>query len=50
MLCFSTVPFDEDQHDKSVWFFDHDYLENMYAMFKKVNGKYLSFRRKTVKR
>lgn len=35
----STVPFDEDERDKSVWFLDHDYLENMYAMFKKVNAK-----------
>jgi 26S proteasome regulatory subunit N8 len=34
-----TVPFDEDERDKSVWFLDHDYLENMYAMFKKVNAK-----------
>lgn len=33
------VPFDEDERDKSVWFLDHDYLENMYAMFKKVNAK-----------
>ncbi|WAR11796.1 PSMD7-like protein [Mya arenaria] len=32
------VPFDEDAHDKSVWFLDHDYLEQMYSMFKKVNG------------
>ncbi|PSN52000.1 26S proteasome non-ATPase regulatory subunit 7 [Blattella germanica] len=32
------VPFDEDDKDKSVWFLDHDYLENMYGMFKKVNG------------
>lgn len=22
-----------------MWFLDHDYLENMYGMFKKVNGK-----------
>ena len=35
------VPFDEDDKDKSVWFLDHDYLENMYGMFKKVNGKYI---------
>ena len=34
-----TVPFDEDDHDKSVWYLDHDYLESMYTMFKKVNGK-----------
>ncbi|XP_055504937.1 26S proteasome non-ATPase regulatory subunit 7 [Leucoraja erinacea] len=33
------VPFDEDEKDDSVWFLDHDYLENMYGMFKKVNGK-----------
>lgn len=33
------VPFDEDEKDKSVWFLDHDYLENMYTMFKKVNGQ-----------
>jgi len=36
-----SVPFDEDDKDKSVWFLDHDYLENMYGMFKKVNGKEL---------
>ncbi|MBV96190.1 26S proteasome non-ATPase regulatory subunit 7, partial [Eschrichtius robustus] len=29
------VPFDEDDKDDSVWFLDHDYLENMYGMFKK---------------
>lgn len=33
------VPFDEDERDRSVWFLDHDYLENMYSMFKKVNAK-----------
>ncbi|XP_037936480.1 26S proteasome non-ATPase regulatory subunit 7 [Teleopsis dalmanni] len=33
------VPFDEDERDKSVWFLDHDYLENMYGMFKKVNAR-----------
>lgn len=33
------VPFDEDDKDDSVWFLDHDYLENMYGMFKKVNGE-----------
>ena len=22
-----------------MWFLDHEYLENMYAMFKKVNAK-----------
>lgn len=34
-----SVPFDEDEKDNSVWFLDHDYLENMYGMFKKVNAK-----------
>ncbi|ESO91076.1 hypothetical protein LOTGIDRAFT_191571 [Lottia gigantea] len=33
------VPFDEDERDKKVWFLDHDYLECMYGMFKKVNAK-----------
>uniref|UniRef100_A0A6M2DNK1 26S proteasome non-ATPase regulatory subunit 7 n=1 Tax=Xenopsylla cheopis TaxID=163159 RepID=A0A6M2DNK1_XENCH len=33
------VPFDEDEKDRSVWFLDHDYLENMYGMFKKVNAR-----------
>lgn len=37
-LNYISVPFDEDAHDKSVWFLDHDYLECMYGMFKKVNG------------
>ena len=33
------VPFDEDEKDPTVWFLDHQYLEQMYAMFKKVNAK-----------
>lgn len=33
------VPFDEEDKDKDVWFLDHEYLENMYAMFKKVNAR-----------
>ena len=33
------VPFDEDNRDRSVWFLDHDYLESMATMFKKVNAK-----------
>ena len=32
------VPFDEDEREPSVWFLDHNYLENMTAMFRKVNG------------
>ena len=34
-----TVPFEEDDHDPSIWFLDHSYLEIMYRMFKKVNGE-----------
>lgn len=33
------VPFDEDDREADVWFLDHDYLENMYGMFKKVNAR-----------
>ena len=33
------VPFEEDSKDPSIWFLDHDYLENMYHMFKKVTAK-----------
>jgi len=33
------VPFEEDEKDKNVWFIDHDYLENMANMFKKVNAR-----------
>ena len=40
LLPLFSVPFDEDDHDKSVWYIDHDYLESMYTMFKKVNGEF----------
>ena len=43
MFLFDLVPFDEDDKDRSVWFLDHDYLEQMYGMFKKVNGGSLTF-------
>lgn len=33
------VPFDEDDRDHSVWFLDHNYLENMSAMSRKVNSR-----------
>ena len=36
---FFLVPFDEEEKEKEVWFLDHEYLENMYTMFRKVNGK-----------
>lgn len=33
------LPFEEDDKDPKIWFLDHNYLENMFAMFKKVNGE-----------
>ncbi|CAO3592721.1 unnamed protein product [Absidia cylindrospora] len=33
------VPFEEDEKDPSVWFLDHNYVEAMNDMFKKVNAK-----------
>lgn len=36
------VPFEEDLKDPSVWFLDHNFLETMFWMFKKVNSKFSS--------
>lgn len=33
------VPFEEDEKDSSTWFLDHDYLDNMFGMFRKVNAR-----------
>ncbi|KAH3731906.1 26S proteasome subunit RPN8 [Pelomyxa schiedti] len=33
------VPADDDRNDPRVWFFDHNYVENMYAMYRKVNAR-----------
>jgi len=33
------LPFDEEEKEKDVWFLDHEYLENMYTMFRKVNAR-----------
>lgn len=32
------MPFEEDPKDSSIWFLDHNFHEQMHAMFKKVNG------------
>ncbi|KAI7823265.1 maintenance of mitochondrial structure and function-domain-containing protein [Gamsiella multidivaricata] len=32
------VPFEEDEKDPSVWFLDHNYVEAMNDMFRKVNA------------
>ena len=37
------VPFEEDLGNPSVWFLDHNFLYNMYWMFKKVNCKFIFF-------
>lgn len=34
------VPFEEDLSNPTVWFLDHNFLESMFWMFKKVNSKY----------
>lgn len=36
--CFA-VPFEEDLKDPSIFFLDHDYLETMFSMFKKIAAK-----------
>lgn len=33
------VPFEEDSKNPAVFYLDHNYLENMLAMFRKVNAK-----------
>jgi 26S proteasome regulatory subunit N8 len=33
------VPFEEDSKDSSIWFLDHNYLEQLHTMFKKVNAR-----------
>eukprot|EP00026_Physarum_polycephalum_P011863 Phypoly_transcript_12110.p1 GENE.Phypoly_transcript_12110~~Phypoly_transcript_12110.p1 ORF type:complete len:332 (+),score=99.30 Phypoly_transcript_12110:120-1115(+) len=33
------VPFEEDEQNPSIWFLDHNFHENMWAMFKKVNAR-----------
>ncbi|KAI3618473.1 hypothetical protein CBS9595_002836 [Malassezia furfur] len=34
------VPFEEDERDGKTWFLDHDYIEGMMEMFKKMIGWY----------
>ncbi|MCJ1483088.1 proteasome regulatory particle subunit [Schaereria dolodes] len=36
---YSIVPFEEDDKDPSVWFLDHNYVESMNDMFKKINAR-----------
>jgi proteasome lid subunit RPN8/RPN11 len=32
------IPFEEDDKDSKSWFLDHNYVQEMYDMFRKVNG------------
>lgn len=32
------VPFEEDLKNPLIWYLDHNYLESMFYMFKKING------------
>lgn len=34
------VPFEEDLNNPKVWFLDHNFLESMFWMFKKVNSEF----------
>eukprot|EP01068_Selenidium_serpulae_P014918 Selendium_serpulae@DN6159_c1_g1_i1.p1 len=36
--CFG-LPFEEDSKDSTVWFLDHNFHEQMFYMFKKINAK-----------
>ena len=33
------MPFEEDERDPSVWFLDHNFIESMGDMFKKINAR-----------
>jgi len=35
--CYA-VPFEEDERDLKIWYLDHSFHEQMFAMFKKVNA------------
>eukprot|EP00294_Goniomonas_avonlea_P016568 CAMPEP_0114554354 /NCGR_PEP_ID=MMETSP0114-20121206/8169_1 /TAXON_ID=31324 /ORGANISM="Goniomonas sp, Strain m" /LENGTH=321 /DNA_ID=CAMNT_0001739403 /DNA_START=20 /DNA_END=985 /DNA_ORIENTATION=- len=39
VLSSFAVPFEEDERDPSIWYLDHNFLENMAAMFRKVNAR-----------
>jgi 26S proteasome regulatory subunit N8 len=32
------VPFEEDSRNPNVWYLDHNFLESMFGMFKKVRA------------
>ena len=42
------VPFEEDLSNPTVWFLDHNFLETMFYMFKKVNSKSIIHNRRAI--
>lgn len=34
----SGIPFEEDEKDSLTWFLDHNYIESVFDLFKKVDG------------
>jgi hypothetical protein len=38
-----SVPFEEEMKNPKIWYLDHNYLESMFHMFKKVNGESSNF-------
>lgn len=37
------VPFEEDEKDSKTWFLDHNFVEGMRDMFRKVNGLFYEY-------
>lgn len=37
------VPFEEDKRDGNIWFLDHNYLDEMAGMFRRINGTFTLF-------
>lgn len=33
------IPFEEDEKDPNIWFLDHNFIDSMMEMFKKINAK-----------
>lgn len=33
------IPFEEDEKNPNIWFLDHNFIESMMAMFRKINAK-----------
>ena len=40
MIRSFAVPFEEDERDPKTFFLDLDYVEEMWRMFRKVNGAF----------